>query len=396
FALIVRGQGQPQVVNLPQLTEENLQKQVLGFSAKEYQTLQEQAYREKREPPSPAELLGGYLGAYFNWRRNPRDESARQAWFAALQTTLRWLGEAVMGPVLQALAPTLPPDSLVRLVPGGWLSLLPLHAALLPHPQPLSQGERGGYALDRYTFAYAPSAQALYHARAAAARPADSLLAVDNPDGTLTFSEAEIAEARRHFPEHRHLLNKRASVEAVRQALPACAVLHFSAHGWADWSEGEASGLKLADGNLCLRDLFDLRLERARLGILSACESGLPGMKLLEEVTSLPSVMMQAGVPGVLGSLWAVNDLSTAMLIARFYKNWRERGLDFPQSLREAQRWLRDLFHDESELAELEAQLPESIANCFAADQADAFYKVAALCDLSHPNYWAAFAFYGL
>jgi len=252
------------------------------------------------------------------------------------------------------------------------------------------------YALDHYTFAYVPSAQALYHARAAAARPADSLLAVDNPDGTLTFSTMEIAEALRHFPASRRLAGKEATLQAVRQALPDHAVLHFSTHGWAGWRESEVSGLKLADGNLYLRDLFDLRLERARLGILSACESGLPGMKLLEEVVSLPAVMMQAGVPGVLGSLWAVNDLSTAMLIARFYENWRQRGLDLPQALREAQRWLRDLFHDESKLSELQAQLPESIANRFAAEQADAFFKVAALRDLSHPNYWAAFVFYGV
>jgi hypothetical protein len=411
FALLVRAQGEPWVVELPQLTEERLQKQVLGFSAKEYETLQQQAYKENRQPPSQAELLGGYLGAYFRWRASLRPgtpkterEAARQAWFEALESTLRWLGEAVMAPVLEALATFLPPGGLVRLVPGGLLALLPLHAAILTadrRPQTAAEPsavsrQPSVYALDHYTFAYVPSAQALYHARAAAARPADSLLAVDNPDGTLTFSTMEIAEALRHFPASRRLAGKEATLQAVRQALPDHAVLHFSTHGWAGWGESEVSGLKLADGNLYLRDLFDLRLERARLGILSACESGLPGMKLLEEVVSLPATMMQAGVPGVLGSLWAVNDLSTAMLIARFYENWRERGLDLPQALREAQRWLRDLFHDESKLSELEAQLPESIANRFAAEQADAFFKIAALRDLSHPHYWAAFVFYGV
>jgi tetratricopeptide (TPR) repeat protein len=411
LALLVRDQGEPWVVELPQLTEERLQKQVLGFSAKEYETLQQQAYKENRQPPSQAELLGGYLGAYFRWRASHQEgipkterETARQAWFEALESTLRWLGEAVMAPVLEALATFLPPGGLVRLVPGGLLALLPLHAAILTADRgPQTAAEPSAvshlpsvYALDHYTFAYVPSAQALYHARPAAARPADSLLAVDNPDGKLTFSTMEIAEALRHFPASRRLAGKEATLQAVRQALPDHAVLHFSTHGWAGWGESEVSGLKLADGNLYLRDLFDLRLERARLGILSACESGLPGMKLLEEVVSLPAVMMQAGVPGVLGSLWAVNDLSTAMLIARFYENWRERGLDLPQALREAQRWLRDLFHDESKLSELEAQLPESIANRFAAEQADAFFKVAALRDLSHPNYWAAFVFYGV
>jgi tetratricopeptide (TPR) repeat protein len=394
LALLVRAQGEPMVVALPQLTEKALLDRVEG----------------------PGEEWGGYLGAYFRWRASLRPgtpeaerEAARQAWFEALESTLRWLGQAVIAPVLEALAAFLPPGSLVRLVPGGLLALLPLHAAILTadrgpqtavaqtaaEPSAVSRLP-SVYALDHYTFAYVPSAQALYHARAAAARPADSLLAVDNPDGTLTFSTMEIAEALRHFPASRRLAGKEATLQAVRQALPDHAVLHFSTHGWAGWGESEVSGLKLADGNLYLRDLFDLHLERARLGILSACESGLPGMKLLEEVVSLPAVMMQAGVPGVLGSLWAVNDLSTAMLIARFYENWRERGLDLPQALREAQRWLRDLFHDESKLSELQAQLPESIANRFAAEQADAFFKIAALRDLSHPNYWAAFVFYGV
>ena len=389
LALIVRGEGEPLAVELPDLTEKALRDQVEG----------------------PGEEWGGYLGAYFRWRALLREgtpdfvrDAARQAWFEALEAALRWLGEAVMAPVLNALETFLPPGGLLRLVPGGLLALLPLHAAILTvdrGPQTAAEPSTvhhppSTYALDHYTFAYTPSAQALYHARAAAVRPADSLLAVDNPDGTLVFSEMEIAEARRHFPDHHHLPKAKATLQAVRQALPAHAVLHFSTHGWAGWGEGEASGLKLADGNLYLRNLFDLRLERARLAILSACESGLPGIELLEEVVSLPATMMQAGVPGVLGSLWAVNDLSTAMLIARFYENWRERGLDLPASLREAQRWLRDLFSDESKLAELEAQLPEAIANRFAAEQADAFYKIAALRDLAHPNYWAAFGFYGV
>jgi hypothetical protein len=57
FALLVRDQGEPMVVELPQLTEERLQKQVLGFSAKEYETLQQQAYKENRQPPSQPNCL---------------------------------------------------------------------------------------------------------------------------------------------------------------------------------------------------------------------------------------------------------------------------------------------------------------------------------------------------
>lgn len=58
-------------------------------------------------------------------------------------------------------------------------------------------------------------------------------------------------------------------------------------------------------------------------------------------------------MPAVVGSLWSVNDLSTALLMHRFYelylKGDPDAGLE-PQpparALRLAQAWLRDLTYD--------------------------------------------------
>ena len=88
--------------------------------------------------------------------------------------------------------------------------------------------------------------------------------------------------------------------------------------------------------------MLDLRLAAARLAALSACETGIPGTKLPDEVVGLPTGWLQAGVAGVVASLWSVNDLSTAMLMERFYRLWREDGLAPALALRQAQLWLRD------------------------------------------------------
>lgn len=56
-----------------------------------------------------------------------------------------------------------------------------------------------------------------------------------------------------------------------------------------------------------------------RLALLSACETGLPGTQLPDEVVSLPTRLLQAGVAGVAASLWSVADLSTTLLLVRFY-----------------------------------------------------------------------------
>jgi CHAT domain-containing protein len=57
------------------------------------------------------------------------------------------------------------------------------------------------------------------------------------------------------------------------------------------------------DEILTLRDLFDLKLPGIRLAILSVCETGLPGTQLPDEVVSLPTGLLQAGVAGVVASL---------------------------------------------------------------------------------------------
>jgi CHAT domain-containing protein len=154
-----------------------------------------------------------------------------------------------------------------------------------------------------------------------------------------------------------------------------------------------AKKLGLADGDLTLPEIFDLHLERPRLAVLSACETGVPGLELPDEVESLPGGMMQAGIPGVVGSLWSVNDLSTAMLITLFYDFWREKQLPAPEALRQAQIWLRDLAQDEEKLTALETT---AAGVRLSADQADALYKLGTLRDFSHPFYWAAFTYTGI
>ncbi|WP_448594351.1 CHAT domain-containing protein, partial [Thermoflexus hugenholtzii] len=221
------------------------------------------------------------------------------------------------------------------------------------------------------------------------------------PDGSLLFSAEEVASALEHFPrEQQRLLGGEAATrEAVLREIPRYSVLHFSTHGWADLEEPLRSGLRMADGALRLGDLLDLRLEGARLAVLSACETGLPGAQLPEEEVSLPSGLLQAGVAGVVGSLWAVNEVSTALLMIRFYDLWRGEGQEPPEALRQAQIWLRDSTNAEKE-AFFRRALPELGAIRLAERAARvAFWDAVARRpqdrDFAHPFYWAAFRYVG-
>ena len=85
--------------------------------------------------------------------------------------------------------------------------------------------------------------------------------------------------------------------------------------------------------------------------VLSACETGLYDIdRNPDEFVGLPATFMQAGAAGVVGSLWLVDDLATALLMAKFYDlhlggpkgSGPKGGLAPPTALRQAQAWLRD------------------------------------------------------
>src|SRR5262249_12468477 len=60
------------------------------------------------------------------------------------------------------------------------------------------------------------------------------------------------------------------------------------------------------------------------------------------ELVGFPSGFMLAGVPGVIGTLWPVSDISTAVLLGRFYANLLQDRSEPALALNSAQQWLRD------------------------------------------------------
>jgi CHAT domain-containing protein len=102
-----------------------------------------------------------------------------------------------------------------------------------------------------------------------------------------------------------------------------------------------ASALVLNDGaSLSLRDLLTSSL-KARLVVMSACDTALTGSELPDEVIGLPVGMLQAGATGVVATQWPVADGACLLLMLSFYDLLRN-GVSAPDALRQAQTWLRD------------------------------------------------------
>jgi tetratricopeptide (TPR) repeat protein len=279
-----------------------------------------------------------YLDAYLEWRESPQSKVAISTWVTTLDGTLRWLWDAVMAGTVAQLGAA----RSATLIPTGLLGLFPLHAAWTANPAP--GGNDRLYALDLVTFRYAPSARML---RREAHAANESILLVSEPaapsEAPLENAPNEIAAVSACFENQRSLRGAEASSKMVLQQAPAYNVLHFCCHGRADLLEPLNSGLMMAFGQtVSLRNLLEIRLPATRLAVLSACETGVPGTRLPDEVVGLPAGFLRAGVGGVAASLWAVADESTMELMSKFYALWRQQKLEPAEALCCAQQAVRD------------------------------------------------------
>lgn len=323
--------------------------------------------------------------------------SARQVWHTVLEDTLRWLWPVLMEPLVTKLREL--GCHYATLMPTGMLAFLPLHAAWNCQ----DTGSHRRYALDEVAFAYAPSARALTHAqRLTADVRGENLFAVANPHASLPYSEWEVKSVARHFANPWIASGDHATRNTALYALPECDVYHFSCHGNNDWDNPMKSKLSMYGGiPLTLRDLLTLESKpQARLAFLSACETGLIGRELPDEVVGLASGFLEVGAAGVVSTLWSVEDVSTALLVGQFYYNWQDRGMDPLRALVSAQQWLRDVSAGElAKRFEAERNKPEHERPMPREQALGARERYAGLHPhvrpFAPPFFWAAFTFSG-
>jgi CHAT domain-containing protein len=301
-----------------------------------------------------------------------------------------------MGPLVAAL----PARPRTIVIAAGALGFLPLHAAWTTDATRPS-GRR--YALDELDIMYAPTALAWSSAaRLSNTRSSADLLAIENPstasDVQLPNAPLEVHAAAREFPAALILKDDEVTPAGVARAMPQASVIHFCCHGRAEMSDPLASALDLANGEtLTLDQMLTLELSRARLVVLSACETALAGTSLPDEVVSLQSALLQAGTTAVIATAWAIYDTSGAMVAARFYAEWRRRaGRPPSDALRAAQQWVRDSTNQEKRdwfvsdpgLVPLAGVLLDELDALIA----DAGPSARSYSDLIH---WAAFTYAG-
>jgi CHAT domain-containing protein len=209
---------------------------------------------------------------------------------------------------------------------------------------------QGRYLLEDYALFYTPSASVLVlateNARSKEQISDESLLSVGNPDfdreenPNLPDLKAAETESRFIAGKYRHsmeLLRAEATKDKFLRSFADFEVVHFAGHFLANSQSPANSKLLFAGGVLRSSELSGFKLPKAKLVVLSACETGFERYNRSEGAIGIARTFLALGAPVVVASQWKVDSEPTKVLMTAFHHNRRTKQLTSAESLRQAQ-----------------------------------------------------------
>jgi CHAT domain-containing protein len=227
----------------------------------------------------------------------------------AVRTLSRALHDLLIGPILSQVPDVESAQRLV-IVPFGALHALPFAA--------LFDGER--YLIERFEIHTAPSASIACSdpgaRRETMAQPL--VIAVADEQAPLIDEEAELLASQRGAEV---LRGASATIARVREAARGRSLLHFACHGRFIGALPNASGLRLADGWMPVRDIVDLELD-AQVVFLAGCETGRNTVDAGDELAGISRAFLAAGARCLVAGLWSVRDHAALEVSANFHQEF--------------------------------------------------------------------------
>ncbi|SHF96781.1 CHAT domain-containing protein [Flavobacterium defluvii] len=247
------------------------------------------------------------------------------------------------------------------IVPDGILNFLPFEA-LITQESSTTNFAKMHYLLNDFRIAYNTSAN-IYLNSKPVSKSEKTVLGIfpifEKTAFELGYSKKEMESIRSNF-KGKYLENSDASFSNFKNNAQNYSILHLSTHASSGDIETPAS-IKFYDQEILYSELYNLNIN-PDLVVLSACETGIGKLYKAEGAMSVARGFQFAGAQNLLFSLWKVNDFTTSVFMADFYKNVKNNVSYF----------------EANSNAKLEYLSDKSIPNAKKS-----------------PYYWSAFVYYG-
>jgi CHAT domain-containing protein len=112
--------------------------------------------------------------------------------------------------------------------------------------------------------------------------------------------------ATSHGIQEVHSLRGSTTVSDTCAAMQAADIVHLACHGIQASGDALQSGFCLGDGRLTISKLVELKLDRAFLAFLSACETAKGDWVQPDQVIHLAAAMIFTGFKTVVATMWCV------------------------------------------------------------------------------------------
>ncbi|HEV2915329.1 MAG TPA: CHAT domain-containing protein [Pyrinomonadaceae bacterium] len=286
-----------------------------------------------------------------------QQEGSTERWYevlAQLESVLSDVGRKLLAPLTDFLLAEGIRD--LTLIPCADLAQVPLQIA------PFTLRGKTGCMVDHFDLRFVPSARYGEISLRAAEAIGDQhgvCTVIQSPDMQGAKYELEHLESLWPGVEFRRLTGKGIDRDDVKAKLRGASHVVLSCHGFFQYWDQLGSGFKVGQ-RPGLRTILDLRdmlneklLDGCRMVVASACQSAFEDSPTtLDECIGLSFGLLCTGAAGVLGTLWNVHDIVSAIVVTRFHQDYftaRASGQSVkPWAILSAiQRWLKSVSYDE-------------------------------------------------
>jgi tetratricopeptide (TPR) repeat protein/CHAT domain-containing protein len=243
-----------------------------------------------------------------------------------------------------------------------------------------------------------------------------AFVGAESDSESVRYSEIETAAIAGMFSQSRRLSASECRASSVKSALADGGdIFHFASEFTHYPHQPMASGWQLSQGEFLsvgellgevasfpLVCLSACQLQLPELG-MSAAESSEMGSDALMEWMGIANAFLARGSSYVLYGLWQVEEISTTLLVVRFYQLLLE-STSPAEALQQAKQWLRTRTY--GDLASWQLNLAQQLAT--TAPECSEELEIAAdvartrsnkmgseYCPYAHPYYWAGFVLSG-